>query len=135
MAVCCKFVNQCKNIGHVFQFIDARQLIYITVILNDYCQQVMMVKKMQETDTENEIREAYRVFDKERTGRIAVSEMRHILSNLPEKLSHEEIDEMLRTADKVFILIKTFLILCIFKKGLYARLMVLLLLYFRGKRN
>jgi len=28
----------------------------------------MMVRKMQETDTENEIREAYRVFDKERTG-------------------------------------------------------------------
>lgn len=28
----------------------------------------MMVKKMQETDTENEIREAYRVFDKERAG-------------------------------------------------------------------
>lgn len=60
----------------------------------------MMVKKMQETDTENEIREAYRVFDKERTGVITVSEMRHILSNLPEKLSDEEIDEMLRTADK-----------------------------------
>ena len=66
-----------------------------------FTKKVMMVKKMQETDTENEIREAYRVFDKERTGRIAVSEMRHILSNLPEKLSHEEIDEMLRTADKV----------------------------------
>ena len=47
----------------------------------------MMVKKMQESDTENEIREAYRVFDKERTGHIAVSEMRLILSNLPEKLS------------------------------------------------
>jgi hypothetical protein len=77
----------------------------------------MMVKKMQETDTENEIREAYRVFDKERTGRIAVSEMRHILSNLPEKLSHEEIDEMLRTADKVFILIKTFFNFIYFKKG------------------
>ena len=67
--------------------------------------QVMMVKKMQETDTENEIREAYRVFDKERTGQIAVSEMRHILSNLPEKLSHEEIDEMLRTADKVIFIV------------------------------
>ena len=40
-------------------------------------------------------------FEQERTGRIAVSEMRHILSNLPEKLSYEEIDEMLRTADKV----------------------------------
>ncbi len=41
------------------------------------------------------------VWLQERTGRIAVSEMRHILSNLPEKLSHKEIDEMLRTADKV----------------------------------
>ena len=40
------------------------------------------------------------MFDKERTGGIAVSEMRLILSNLPEKLSDEEIDEMLRTADK-----------------------------------
>ena len=49
--------------------------------------QVMMVKKMHESDSENEIREAYRVFDKERTGCIAVSEMRLILSNLPEKLS------------------------------------------------
>jgi len=64
----------------------------------EFC--VMMVKKMQETDTENEIREAYRVFDKERTGVIDASEMRLILSNLPEKLSDEEIDEMLRTADK-----------------------------------
>jgi len=64
----------------------------------EFC--VMMVKKMQESDTENEIREAYRVFDKERTGCIAVSEMRLILSNLPEKLSEEEVEEMLATADK-----------------------------------
>lgn len=60
----------------------------------------MMVKKMQESDTENEIREAYRVFDKERTGVIAISEMRLILSNLPEKLSEDEIEEMLHTADR-----------------------------------
>lgn len=59
-----------------------------------------MVKKMQESDTENEIREAYRVFDKERTGVIDAGEMRLILSNLPEKLSEEEIDEMLQTADR-----------------------------------
>jgi len=64
----------------------------------EFC--VMMVKKMQESDTENEIREAYRVFDKERTGMIEASEMRLILSNLPEKLSDAEIDEMLTTADK-----------------------------------
>ena len=47
-----------------------------------------------------EIISIFQVFDKERTGGIAVSEMRLILSNLPEKLSDEEIDEMLRTADK-----------------------------------
>merc|ERR1712018_896821 len=64
----------------------------------EFC--VMMVKKMQETDTENEIREAYRVFDKERTGMIEASEMRMIFSALPDKLSAEEIDEMLTTADK-----------------------------------
>lgn len=64
----------------------------------EFC--VMMVKKMQESDTENEIREAYRVFDKERTGCIAVSEMRLILSNLPEKLSEAEVEEMLAAADK-----------------------------------
>merc|ERR1712043_138755 len=64
----------------------------------EFC--VMMVKKMQETDTENEIREAYRVFDKERTGVISVAEMRLILSNLPEKLSADEIEEMLSTADR-----------------------------------
>ncbi len=63
----------------------------------------MMVKKMQETDTENEIREAYRVFDKERTGKISISEMRLILSNLPEKLSEEEIEEMLATGDRYVV--------------------------------
>ena len=69
-------------------------------IVYSFVFQVMMVKKMQESDTENEIREAYRVFDKERTGMIEASEMRLILSNLPEKLSDAEIDEMLTTADK-----------------------------------
>ena len=32
----------------------------------EFC--VMMVKKMAESDTENEVREAYRVFDKDRDG-------------------------------------------------------------------
>eukprot|EP00094_Tigriopus_californicus_P002448 TCALIF_02365-PA protein Name:"Similar to Calmodulin (Suberites domuncula)" AED:0.28 eAED:0.28 QI:0/0.33/0/0.75/0.33/0.5/4/0/167 len=70
------------------------------VSTNQLVKEVMMVKKMQESDTENEIREAYRVFDKERTGVIAISEMRLILSNLPEKLSEDEIEEMLHTADR-----------------------------------
>ena len=64
----------------------------------EFC--VMMVKKMQETDTENEVREAYRVFDKDRDGYISASELRMIFAALPERLSAEEIDEMLEAADE-----------------------------------
>ena len=63
----------------------------------EFC--VMMVKKMAETDTENEIREAYRVFDKDGDGYITRSEMRMIFAALPERLSNEEIEEMLDAAD------------------------------------
>jgi calmodulin len=60
----------------------------------------MMVKKMQESDTENEVREAYRVFDKERTGYIEAAELKMIFAALPQKLSDREIDEMLCAADE-----------------------------------
>ena len=49
----------------------------------------MMVKKMSESDTENEIQEAYRVFDKEREGFISRSELKMIFAALPERLSTE----------------------------------------------
>lgn len=60
----------------------------------------MMVKKMAESDTENEVREAYRVFDKDRDGFISRSELRMIFAALPERLTHEEIEEMLDAADE-----------------------------------
>ena len=63
----------------------------------EFC--VMMVKKMEETDTENEIQEAYRVFDKDKDGYITRSEMRMILSALPERLTQAEIEEILDAAD------------------------------------
>ena len=63
----------------------------------EFC--VMMVKKMQESDTENEVREAYRVFDKDRDGYISASELRMIFAALPERLSPEEIEEMWEAAD------------------------------------
>ena len=63
----------------------------------EFC--VMMVKKMQESNTENEVREAYRVFDKDRDGFISASELRMIFAALPERLSAEEIEEMLEAAD------------------------------------
>ena len=40
------------------------------------------------------------MFDKERTGAIAASELRMIFAALPERLSDQEIEEMLRAADR-----------------------------------
>ena len=59
----------------------------------------MMSKKMQETDSEDEIREAFKVFDKDGNGFISAAELRHVMTNLGEKLSDEEVDEMVREAD------------------------------------
>ena len=64
----------------------------------EFC--VMMVKKMSESNTENEVMEAYRVFDKDRDGFITRAELRMIFAALPERLSNEEIEEMLEAADE-----------------------------------
>ncbi len=59
----------------------------------------MMAKKMRETDSEEELREAFRVFDKDGNGYISAAELRHVMTNLGEKLSDEEVDEMIKEAD------------------------------------
>ena len=63
----------------------------------EFC--IMMVKKMAETDTENEVQEAYRVFDKDKDGFITRQELRMIFAALPERLMPEQIEEMLDAAD------------------------------------
>ena len=72
----------------------------------------MMARKMKDTDTEEEIREAFRyfftfitqysnssIFDKDGNGFISPAELRHVMTNLGERLTDEEIDEMIREAD------------------------------------
>ena len=41
----------------------------------------------------------YRVFDKDTNGFISAAELRHVMTNLGEKLTDEEVDEMIREAD------------------------------------
>ena len=65
---------------------------------SEFC--LMMVKKMSESNTDNETQEAYRVFDKDMDGFITRSELRMIFSALPERLTPEEIEEMLEAADE-----------------------------------
>merc|ERR1712150_352675 len=59
----------------------------------------MMTRKMKDTDSEEEIRDAFRVFDKDGTGFISAAQLRHVMANLGEKLTDEEVDEMIREAD------------------------------------
>ena len=59
----------------------------------------MMARKMKDTDSEEEIREAFRVFDKDGNGSISAAELRHVLTNLGEELTEKEVDEMINVAD------------------------------------
>eukprot|EP01120_Amphizonella_sp_Union-15-10_P012452 TRINITY_DN552_c0_g1_i1.p1 TRINITY_DN552_c0_g1~~TRINITY_DN552_c0_g1_i1.p1 ORF type:complete len:150 (-),score=49.03 TRINITY_DN552_c0_g1_i1:81-530(-) len=59
----------------------------------------MMAKQMKNEDTEEEIREAFKVFDKDGNGLISAAELRHVMTNLGEKLTDDEVDEMIREAD------------------------------------
>ncbi|KAF8657585.1 hypothetical protein AX16_002168, partial [Volvariella volvacea WC 439] len=58
----------------------------------------LMARKMRDTDSEEEILEAFKVFDKGNTGFISATELRHVMTNLGEKLTDAEVDEMLREA-------------------------------------
>ncbi|KAB2606304.1 calmodulin-7 [Pyrus ussuriensis x Pyrus communis] len=59
----------------------------------------LMARKMKDTDSEEELKEAFRVFDKDQNGFISAAELRHVMTNLGEKLTDEEVDEMIREAD------------------------------------
>ena len=48
---------------------------------------------------EEMLRDAFKVFDKDGGGSISSAELRHVLTNLGDKLTDEEVDEMMREAD------------------------------------
>jgi calmodulin len=67
----------------------------------------LMARKMKDSDTEEELIEAFKVFDRDGNGLISAAELRHVMTNLGEKLTDEEVnlyfyikvDEMIREAD------------------------------------
>ncbi len=60
----------------------------------------MMARKMKDTDSEEEIREAFKVFDRDNNGVISAAELRHVMTSIGEKLTDDEVDEMIREADQ-----------------------------------
>lgn len=59
----------------------------------------MMARKMKETDIEEEMKEAFKVFDKDGDGFITASELRQVMANLGENLTDTEVADMIREAD------------------------------------
>ncbi|KAG2467128.1 calmodulin-like [Polypterus senegalus] len=59
----------------------------------------LMVKRIKDMDSEEEIREAFKVFDKDGNGSISAEELHLVMKNLGEDLTDEEIYEMIREAD------------------------------------
>ncbi|KAH8313450.1 hypothetical protein KR067_005962 [Drosophila pandora] len=59
----------------------------------------IMSQRYANMTPEDEIIAAFRVFDLEGTGFIPESEFRHIMTNLGEKMTEDEIEEIIRDAD------------------------------------
>ncbi|GFR83231.1 calmodulin [Elysia marginata] len=58
----------------------------------------MMSKKSEKHELE-EITDAFKIFDKNGDGYINAAELRHVMTNLGEKLSDKEVEDMIKEAD------------------------------------
>lgn len=58
-----------------------------------------MALKMQDEDAEQQLINAFNVYDKNRDGKIATEDFRGIINNLGEKLTQSEIKEIIKEAD------------------------------------
>ncbi|KAK3603085.1 hypothetical protein CHS0354_015781 [Potamilus streckersoni] len=56
-------------------------------------------RKLNDQDSEEELREAFRVFDKDGNGNISAAELRQAMINLGEHLTDEEVNTMIQEAD------------------------------------
>ena len=54
---------------------------------------------MKDNISEEEIRKAFRVFDEDEKGFISVSDFRHIMTKLGEKLTPEEVNDFIKEAN------------------------------------
>jgi hypothetical protein len=60
----------------------------------------LMSQSVKELDTEQELLNAFKVFDKDGSGTISSDELRNVLKSLGENLTDAELDEMLKLADR-----------------------------------
>jgi Ca2+-binding protein (EF-Hand superfamily) len=58
-----------------------------------------MARKLNTPDSTEEIKQAFQVFDKHKQGYICADELRHVMTTLGERLSEDEVNEMIQEAD------------------------------------
>ena len=58
-----------------------------------------MAKQIIAPGKPDELREAFKVFDKDKDGFLSADEFRNIMTKMGEKFSNAEVDEMLKAAD------------------------------------
>ena len=59
----------------------------------------MMAAMIRDIDSKDQIREAFHMFDKDGNGFISAAELRYVMNNLGEKITDQEVEEMIRGAD------------------------------------
>mmetsp|Transcript_1846 Transcript_1846/g.2841 ORF Transcript_1846/g.2841 Transcript_1846/m.2841 type:complete len:149 (+) Transcript_1846:120-566(+) len=59
----------------------------------------IMSRDIRDFDNESDLKMAWKVFDKDNKGFISIAELRHVLANIGEKLSPEELDDLTKEAD------------------------------------
>ena len=59
----------------------------------------MMTRVTKEEDTDEELRRAFQVFDRDGSGTISTEELRDVLRSVGENLTDSELDEMMRQVD------------------------------------
>lgn len=59
----------------------------------------LMARKLKDEDSEEEILEAFRVFDRDGNGFLSTAELRHVMTSIGEKLTEDEINRLIKEAD------------------------------------
>ncbi|CAJ1349390.1 unnamed protein product [Effrenium voratum] len=59
----------------------------------------LMAAKLHDMDSVEEMQEAFSVFDRDKSGRVTPSELKHVMNSLGEKVTNEEVEEMIKEAD------------------------------------
>ncbi|XP_070538783.1 calmodulin-like isoform X2 [Ptychodera flava] len=60
---------------------------------------LLMAKKIKEQDEDEDLVEAFQVFDRDGNGFISAQELRHVMHKLGENMTDQEVEDMIREAD------------------------------------